>query len=492
MRIIILLLAVTLLFVAGCSENKNSEIEEQTLHKHSGDYYTCPMHPTIVQDELGDCPICGMDLVKKENTSNVTEERKIKYWVAPMDPTFISEKPGKSPMGMELVPVYEDDNKSFSSNVITIDPVVVQNMGIRIDHAAKRDITRNIRTVGKVQLADDRSYSINLKYSGWIEKIFVDEIGQEISKGDPLFEIYSPELISSQEEYLQAVKTFGIGSELAKSSARRLQLWDTSSSHLRNLIAEDNAQKIPVIYTPHSGFVLHKTIQQGSFVQAGKDLYHIGNLDEIWIVADVYEFDIPFLKEKSAVEIELTNHPGQKWEGKIDYVYPTLNEKTRTQKIRIKLTNSEYKLKPGMFATLNIKSAVWNNILTIPTEAIIHSGIKEIVFLSLGNGKFSAREITSGVIDDIDNFTQVVSGLQEGDIVVVSGQFLLDSESQLREAVQKLLDAKLIETSDYSVSPDEHSHQGSTYYTCPMHPTIVEDEPGECPICGMDLFEKKK
>jgi membrane fusion protein, copper/silver efflux system len=405
-----------------------------------------------------------------------------------MDPTFISDEPGKSPMGMDLVPVYEDDTQS-STNTISIDPVVIQNMGVRIDHVTKRNIIRNIRTVGKVQLADDRSYSINLKYSGWIEKIYADEIGQKLKKGDPLFQIYSPELISAQEEYLNAVKTYGQDSDFARSSARRLQLWSIPSSHLQKLIAEDNAQKNPEIYTPLSGYVLHKTIQQGSFVQAGKDLYHLGNLDEIWIIADLYEFDIPFLKLGNEVEIELTNLPGQKLSGKIDYIYPTLKAKTRTQQIRIELKNDDHKLKPGMFATLNIQSEIFENVLAIPSEAIIHSGSREIVFLSLGNGNYQAQEITSGVIDDIDGYTQVISGLQENEVVVVSGQFLLDSESQLREAVQKLVNAKLEETANFSETEDEHSHD--TYFTCPMHPAIVQDESGDCPICGMDLVEKK-
>ena len=299
-------------------------------------------------------------------------------------------------------------------------------------------------------------------------------------------------MISAQEEYLNAVKTFGINSDLARSSARRLQLWNIPSAHLQQIVAEDNAQKNTEIYTPLSGFVLHKTIQQGSFVQAGKDLYHIGNLDEIWIIADVYEFDTPFLKQNSVVQIELTNLPGKKWQGKIDYIYPTLNEKTRTQQIRLELKNEDHKLKPGMFATVNIQSEIFENVLAIPTEAIIHSGMREIVFISLGNGKYQAREIISGVTDDLDNFTQIIAGLQEGDVVVVSGQFLLDSESQLREAVQKLLSAKLEQTSEYSDSHEGHSHEDSVYFTCPMHPTIVQDGPGDCPICGMDLVEKKK
>ncbi|MCF7792863.1 MAG: efflux RND transporter periplasmic adaptor subunit [Candidatus Cloacimonetes bacterium] len=454
MKKIILILAVTLLFIWGCSASDKAQVSQTDQHEHAEGYYTCPMHPTIVQDEPGDCPICGMDLVWQSNSEADTSEEN-----------------------------------SNDSNVLTIDPVVVQNMGVRIEHADRRDIVRNIRTVGKVQLADDKSYSINLKYSGWIEEIYADEIGREIKKGDPLFQIYSPELISAQEEYLNTVKTFGKESDLAISTKRRLNLWDLSDKYLDTLIKENNAQKNPVISSPFAGFILHKTMQQGSFVKAGKDLYHLGNLDEIWIMADVYEFDIPFLKVNSKVEIDIANFYGKKLHGKIDYIYPTLNEKTRTQTIRIELDNFGHQMKPGMFATLNINSEVLLDVLTIPTESIINSGNRKIVFISLGDGRYEAREIEIGVSDDLEYYTQVVSGLQEGEIVVTSGQFLLDSESQLREAVQKLLDAKL-ETP--AGSSHDHSQSESFYYTCPMHPTIVQHEPGDCPICGMDLVKKEK
>lgn len=451
MKRILVILIVVLMLIIACSKAQNTEISETYEQDDTESYYTCPMHPTIVQQEPGSCPICGMDLVL-ENSS-------------------------------------EREEKEADSRSIYIDPVVVQNMGIRIDHVARKDIIRNIRTIGKVELADDRSYSLNLKYSGWIEKIYADKTGMKISKGDPLFQIYSPEIISAQEEYLNAVKTFGKDSDLARSSARRLQLWSIPSSHLQQIVAEDNAQKNPEIYTPLSGFVLHKTIQQGSFVQAGKDLYHIGNLDKIWIMAEIYEFDIPFLKSGSIVNLELTNIPGRKLLGYIDYIYPILSEKTRTQKIRIELDNKDHEIKPGMFATLNIESEVYKNVLAVPSEAIIRSGNKQIVFVSSGNGKYEAKEITAGVTDDLDGFTQIIEGLNEQDVVVTSGQFLLDSESQLREAVQKLLNTKLENKSEISSAGEIHSHE--SYFTCPMHPTIVQDEEGECPICGMDLVEKK-
>ena len=364
-------------------------------------------------------------------------------------------------------------------------------MRVRVEHVRNRNISRNIRTIGKVELADDKSYSVNLRFSGWIEKIFADKVGQKVMKGNKLFEIYSPELVSAQEEYLLAMNTYGEESDLAKAAQRRLILWNIPQSYLDEIIENNNPQKNVIIKAPQTGYVLHKTIQQGSTVKAGKDLYHIGNLDKIWILADIYEFDISFVKEGQDVKIELTYQPGKIWKGNISFIYPTLNPKTRTQKIRIELKNTELNLKPGMFANVEIEVEEMKNVLTIPTEAIINSGTRKVVFISRGYGRYESREIQTGLSDDSEFYTQVISGLEDGEIVVVSGQFLLDSESQLQEAVQKMLDARLQKNIGSDELEDhEHAPEQTTYYTCPMHPNIVEEDPGDCPICGMDLIEK--
>ncbi len=452
-----LILIIFTILLLGCAAKQNKNLQ----HNHSEvDYYTCSMHPNVVQEDPGDCPICGMDLVLKK----VSDEMKPKQ------------------------ETYDSDHKT-----VRIDPVVVQNMGVRVEHVRYRDISRNIRTIGKVKLADDKSYSVNLRFSGWVEEIFADKVGQNVVKGDKLFEIYSPELVSAQEEYLLAVNTYGEESDLAKAAQRRLILWNIPQSHLDEIIENNNAQQNVIIKAPQTGYILHKTIQQGSTVKAGKDLYHIGNLDKIWILADIYEFDISFVKEGQDVKIELTYQPGKIWKGNISFIYPTLNPKTRTQKIRIELKNTELNLKPGMFANVEIEVEEMKNVLTIPTEAIINSGTRKVVFISKGEGRYESREIQTGLADDSEFYTQVISGLEDGEIVVVSGQFLLDSESQLQEAVQKLLDARLQKNIGSDELEDhEHSPEQTTYFTCSMHPNIVEENPGDCPICGMDLIEKEK
>jgi Cu(I)/Ag(I) efflux system membrane fusion protein/cobalt-zinc-cadmium efflux system membrane fusion protein len=364
-------------------------------------------------------------------------------------------------------------------------------MGVRVKHVSFKDISHNIRTIGKVEIADDKSYVVNLRFSGWVEQMFANKVGQKIVKGTKLFEIYSPELITAQEEYLLGVNTYGKDSKITKASAKKLRLWNIPKTHLDKILSENNAQQNVIITSPFSGHILHKNIKEGSKIKAGTDLYHIGNLDKIWIIADLYEFDASSVKAGQNVTLEFTNLPGEIKNGIISFVYPTLNPKTRTQKIRIELNNSDLIMKPGMFATVRIEVDKLQKVLIVPTEAIINSGERKIVFLSRGNGKFEPREIITGLSDDKEYYTEVISGLEENEIVVVSGQFLIDSESQLQEAVQKLLDAKFRSSSD-SESTDNHNHSGSTYFTCPMHPTIVQDEAGDCPICGMDLVEEEQ
>jgi len=481
-KTILALILLLIALVAVAQDNHSSHDHETSAEG----YYTCPMHPTVVQDEPGDCPICGMDLVKEEATLKQSGERKIKYWVAPMDSKYISEEPGKSPMGMDLIPVYEDDQATTSSNALYIDPAVVQNMGVRTAEAKLEDISRQIRTIGKLQAADAAETSYNLKFEGWIEQIFVDEVGASVSKGDPLFEIYSPQLISAQEEYLITLRNEGRASKLTTAARKKLERWDIPENHIKKIEASENADQNVIMTSPYNGYVLHKMTQQGAKVKAGKDLYHFLNLDEIWVMADIYEFDIPLIELGAKVEVVLPNI-NMKLIGEVDYIYPLLDPKTRTLKLRIELPNLDHQLKPGMIATIYLESDPTWQTLTVPTEAVIYSGSRKLVFVSLPNGHFEPREVETGLLDDKQFLTEITSGVEKGEQVVTSGQFLLDSESQLKEAVRKLLESRRLGKA--SISEPTNSE---TYFTCPMHPSIVQDEAGECPICGMDLVEKDK
>jgi Cu(I)/Ag(I) efflux system membrane fusion protein/cobalt-zinc-cadmium efflux system membrane fusion protein len=398
---------------------------------------------------------------------------------------------------MDLVPEYEDEGASgASSGVIRVDPVMVQNMGVRVADVERGFISRKVRTIGEVEVAEDQLSVVNLRFSGWIERIYADETGQEVRRGQALFSIYSPDLVSAQKEYLLAYNTGGKDSGLTRAAADRLLLWDIPGSVLEKIVKGQNVDRNLVIRAPRSGFILHKNVVEGARIEAGSDLYRIGNLKKIWVNAEVYEFDAPWIRIGQEATMELSFQRGKTYDGSVSYIYPTLNKKSRTLKVRLEFPNPGIALKPGMFATVRIEAQKKENVLVIPTEAIIHSGERQIVFITKELGKYEPREIATGLVGD-DHRTEVVSGLKAGDTVVTSGQFLLDSESQLQEAVQKLLDARLQAKKAGSKATSakrahDEDNEGSSYWTCGMHPSIVQDGPGTCPICGMDLVEKKR
>jgi len=411
-------------------------------------YYTCSMHADIVHYGPGDCPIYAMTLnfISTANAAPIPEiqnqdERKIEYWVAPMNPNFISDKPGKSPMGMDLVPVYEGESRS-SESMIIIDPTVVQNTGIMTTPVEIRGISKEIRTIGLVDYDETRYAHIHTKVKGWIERLYVDFTGQRVKKGQALLEIYSPELVSTQEEYLSALsslKARNLSSDaLLRSTRDRLSNWDITSDQIEELERTGKVSKVMTLHSPFNGIVVKKTALQGMNVVEGMNLYAIADLSTVWVYADIYEFELPWLEEQLDAEMTLTYIPGKKFKGKVAYIYPFLDSKTRTIKVRLEFNNENGDLKPGMYANILIKAAEKKNSVVIPKESVIHSGERDIVFISYGKGKFEPREITLGVSGE-GGYYEVLDGLTGTELIVTSGQFLLDSESSLREAVRKRL-----------------------------------------------------
>jgi Cu(I)/Ag(I) efflux system membrane fusion protein/cobalt-zinc-cadmium efflux system membrane fusion protein len=460
--VLLLLLALAAGYFLGAGRHAGTEVTAPEGENVAAEkaQYTCGMHPFIIKDEPGLCPICGMKLTPlkpgtggQQATAVPAGERKIKYWQAPMDPTYIRNEPGKSPMGMDLVPVYEDET---ATGGIVIDPVTAQNMGIRTAPVERRDLSRTLRTVGLVTYEESRQYSINSKIDGWIEKLHVNQTGQMVRKGQPLLEIYSPELVAAQQEYLLALDS---GRRLAESpfpeiadgarrlldaSRTRLSYWDISEKQIRELEQTRQLRKTLTLYSPYGGIVTEKKTFEGMRVMTGEELLQISDISSVWVNADIYEFEVPWVKVGQLAQVELPFVPGRVFVGKVSFVYPYLEPKTRTAQLRIVLANPGFELKPDMYANVRIETEPVANVLAIPDHAVLNSGKGQTVFVALGEGRFEPRAVQTGVTND-EGYIQILSGLSEGEQVVTSAQFMLDSESKLREAIQKMLAPKMEE-----------------------------------------------
>jgi membrane fusion protein, copper/silver efflux system len=375
--------------------------------------------------------------------------RTIKYWRAPMDPTYIRDKPGKSPMGMDLVPVYEDEADS-APGIVTIDPGFVQNMGVQSAPVVRTDIPFTIRTVGTLTYNDSQIALVTTKYEGWIEKVYVNYVGQPVKKGDDLFEVYSPDLVSTQQEYLHALdyaaqmKAGGFAdmanraASMLEAARQRLKYWDVTDEQIAELERSRTPRRTLAVVAAKTGVVVWKMDDalEGMYVHAGMNLYKIADLSTIWCDVDVFENQVPWLRLGQAATLTLSYEPGRTYTGRIRYLYPYLAEKTRALKASIELPNRDGKLRVGMYANVTFDVPAAHQVLAVPEEAVIRSGTRNILVLDRGHGTFQVRQVTLGV--NGSGLWQVTSGVEPGDRVVVSAQFLIDSESNLREAIRKI------------------------------------------------------
>ncbi len=428
-----------------------------------GQLWTCGMHPEVILDEPGQCPKCGMNLVPLKIQETEAEqpehteakksdgERKIKYWQAPMNPVEIYDKPGKSAMGMNLIPVYEDQVSSGSA--VQIDPVTVQNMGVRTANVEKTDFNRSIRTIGKIDYNEEKIFIVSSKISGWIEKLYVNYTGKPVRRGQPLLEIYSPDLVTTQQEYLLALQNKKLigetqfasireGAEsLLNSTRQRLLYWDIPESAIKELEESGEVRKTLKLESPANGVVIHKNAIEGLHIKEGMSLYQIADLSTIWVYVSIYDNEVPWVRVGQSATMELSYSPEKVLEGKVDYIYPYLDERARDVKVRLEFPNPGLDLKPGMFANVWIKTPSIEDAIVVPSEAVIRSGQRNLVFVTRGNGRFEPREVRIGEESD-NGKVRILSGLLENEEVVISAQFMLDSESRLQEAIQKMLQEK--------------------------------------------------
>jgi multidrug efflux pump subunit AcrA (membrane-fusion protein) len=476
--------------------------------------YTCGMHPQIVQDHPGNCPICGMKLTPLRQAGGTagasapSGERKIKYYKSTMMPGEVRPTPGKDSMGMDLAPVYEEEAAAAESSAIEIDPVTTQNMGIRTAKVTRGPLRRVIRTVGVIDYNETALADVTTKFKGWIEKLYVNATGQLVMKGDPLFEIYSPDLYSAQVEYLLATdpsnKPGADNNSIKISALTKLKFFDISDEQIAGLERSRQARKTLRIVAPQDGFAVEKMVVEGQMVEAGMKIFRLADLGLVWVQAQIYEQDLAYLKLGQEATVALSYLSDREFRGRVTYIYPNVDEKTRTAKVRMEFHNPGYFLKPGMFATVQVTSELEPSALLAPDMAILRSGEKTTVFVALDGGKFDPRTVILGPQAENDEY-QVLSGLKEGERIVTSGQFLLDSESQMRESIQKMLQAKppgesaakapgrANVTTEHPTVPEAKpatsASASAVKYICPMpeHVSIEYDHPGKCAICGMTL-----
>jgi len=358
---------------------------------------------------------------------------KILYWVDPMHPAYKSNKPGIAPdCGMDLVPVYADGYNAASPARFEIPRDRQQLIGVQTAIVETRDLGRSVRTVGRIAVDETRLHKITTKFDGYIEKLYVNYTGREVAKGQPLFTIYSPDLLATQQEYLLALRAAKTSPTLLESARQRLRLWDISEAQIRELESTGRPQKSLTIASPASGVVLAKTAVEGAKVTAGESLFDIAALDRVWVLADVYESELSAIHLGAPATMTLSYIPGRTWTGKVTFIAPTVDPMTRTVKVRVECDNRDGALKPDMFADVVISERA-REVVAVPDSAVLQTGTRSVVFVVSGN-KFEPRDITTGAHND--GWYEVLKGLEPGETLATQANFLIDSESRLRAALR--------------------------------------------------------
>ena len=369
-----------------------------------------------------------------------------------MNPAITSPVPAKDEMGMDYIPVYADGagGGDEPAGTVTIDPVTVQNIGVRTARAEKRSLSHAVRAVGRVDFNEERLARLHPKIEGWIEVLRVSTTGSVVKKDDILLSIYSPQLVSSQEEYLLALNNLRVlkdspyeeirrgAEELVKSARERLRLLDMPEHQIHELEATGEIKKRTHIHSPFDGTVIKVGVREGQYVTPKTELYMLADLSRVWVYVDVYEEDLPWIKLGDEAAMTVRAVPGRTFRGKVAYVYPYMERKTRTARVRLEFDNPNQLLKPEMFANVTLHAGKIPNAVVVPSEAVVRSGERDLVFVVREPGKFEPRPVTLGL--SADGLVQILDGVKAGEEVVTSAQFLIDSESKLREATAKMLE----------------------------------------------------
>ena len=466
-RFFLVLSAVLGLLLAGVVAFYNVPAFHVLLHPHAGgdnaaktaEQYTCGMHPFILSDKPGNCPICGMTLTKVESapapaTKPSGGARKILFYRNPMNPKITSKSPAKDEMGMDFVPVYEDETRGGGGAnlpegyaTVQVGAERIRLAGIQSAPAVRETIRSPVRAAGVVVPDERRVRRVQAKIDGWVEKLHSNFTGQLVTKGQPLLEIYSPELVATQREYLLAragvermkespyEDARQMSSGLAQAARTRLKLFDVPESFFAELERTGKVQRTVTLNAPASGYVTGKEVFEGTRVSPGMDLLTVTDLSRVWIEADLYEYEAQSVRVGQTATLETVADPGTKLKGRVSFIYPTFSPETRTLKVRFEFPNPGLRLKPQMYANVSLDLHGVTGVV-IPDSALIDTGLRQIVFVDAGDGTFEPREVKVGVRGD--GKAQILSGLKAGEKVAVGANFLLDSESKLRAALTRM------------------------------------------------------
>ena len=412
------------------------------------------MHPSVKMKEAGTCPICSMNLEPVQRQEPVPEEAAADYWTCTMHPSVKMKEAGTCPicsMNLEHVkkeaPSAGDEPGEAAvtgSSMFRVDPIRQQLIGVRMEPVVKRSLDRSITTVGTVELDETRITYVHTKYSGWISKVFVNFTWQRVKKGDPLFSLYSPELVATQEEFLLAHKArrtlgdhaleevaMGAHSLLA-AARRRLLLWDITEDQIEKLAETGEVQKDLIVYSTVEGHVTQRNAFENMLVEPGTRLYTVADHSSVWVHVEVYENDIPLARLGQDAVMSVDAYPGRRFNGKVTYIWPHLSEATRTLRVRLEFANPNTILKPGMYAQVKLYVSP-RMAMAVPTSAVLRTGERDIVFVNHGQGRMEARRIEVG--GRFEDFYEVSKGLKLGEEVVAAANFLIDAESQVQGAI---------------------------------------------------------
>lgn len=458
------------------------------------------------RDRLDDLLVKKMAAPPKTSVKAAGEkkDRKILYWTDTMIPGYRAEGPGKSPMGMDLTPVYEDEG---GGSQVEINAATEQSIGVRIAAVETRKLSRAVRAAGVIAYDETRVANIQSKTAGWIERLYINATGQRVKKGDYLLEIYSPDLVATEEEFLLAARNRDMtknspaaevaarGEEMYEAAKKRLEYLDVPEHQIHDIEVNKKVFKTLHIHSPFDGVVVQKMITEGMQVSPGMTLYTVADLSKVWVLAEVYEYELQGVRNGAQAKMTLEAYPGKTFTGAVTYIYPFLEKETRTVKVRVEFDNPRGELKPDMYVRVEIQAGAEHQGLAVPKEAVIRGGKRDLVIIALGGGRYAPREVKLGV--EAEGFFEALEGLKEGENVVTSAQFLIDSESSLKESMQKLLSGgQANEAAEPAAAPASTDHAGHGVPAAPQakarkKTSAAHDASGHDDMGDMDMKDMK-